>query len=143
MDIVDRWATEVVKVEGYSRYCDDFCFYSNDKKLLLAVQQELPTFLWEQRRLTLSRSDLFQTARGVDYLGYRHFGNYKLIRKKTAKRMKKRLLRIYDEIKDGEDPMQYQSHIASAYGWLRNANGYNFGLKLHMPYLMKKAGIHL
>ena len=48
----------------------------------------------KEKRLLLkfSKFNLFPVSRGIDFLGYRHFpGGYVLLRKTTAKRVKKRM----------------------------------------------------
>ena len=41
--------------------------------------------------MEFNRSDVFNIKQGVDFLGYRHFDNYILVRKRTAKRMMKKV----------------------------------------------------
>ena len=141
MHDLDLWSSTRIGVGGYVRYCDDFCYYSNDKSVLRDIKDLLPDLLWNTRRLTLSKCNLFPTSQGVDFLGYRHFDNYKLMRKSTIKRMKRRLAKVLEDVKGGADPEQYRSTIASAYGWLSWANSYNLALSMKLFYLMRITGI--
>lgn len=75
-------------VKCYLRYCDDFALFSNDKKLLNEIKFKIIEFLETELKLSLSKCDLFRTTQGVDFLGYRHFKDYILIRKSTVKRVK-------------------------------------------------------
>lgn len=141
MDFMDQRAVHKWKVD-YARYCDDFIFLSNDKELLNQIKAELPNLLWQERKLTLSKLDLFQTARGIDYLGYRFFHNGNiLLRKRTAKALKKRMKRILLAIENGEDPVQYRSSVAAALGTLKHCNSYNLRQTLQLPRLVKLVGI--
>ncbi len=84
-------------------------------------------------KLKMSKCDLFRTTQGVDFLGYRHFKNYKLLRKRTAKRVKKRLPVILRKYKEGKITQEkFRSCIESTYGWVKWANTYNFQLKLKL-----------
>lgn len=87
----DRYVTEDLGINAYVRYCDDFCLFSNDKSELNKAKVKIELFLRDVLKLKMSKCDLFRTTQGVDFLGYRHFKNYKLLRKRTAKRVKKRL----------------------------------------------------
>lgn len=142
MDAVDQWAVHELKVD-YMRYCDDFCFMSNDKGVLNAIKAELPQFLWEERRLTLSKLDLFPTARGMDFLGYRFFPNGTiLLRKRVAKTIKRRMAKIVYRIHCGDDPEQYRSSVASALGILKQCHSYNLRQAIKLRWLVNKVGIN-
>ena len=141
MDIVDRWAVQDLRVE-YLRYCDDFAFFSNDKDQLNYIKANLPPFLMETRKLTLSKNDLFPCSRGLDFLGYRFFPNgCILLRKRTARALKRRMRRIARNISYGENPYHYQSAVASAAGLLKWCNSYNLRKSVRLPWLIKKTGI--
>ena len=125
----------------YLRYCDDFCIFSNDKKILNECRFYLIQFLSEKLKLTLSKCDIFPITRGVDFLGYRHFDNYILLRKRTVKRVRKRLARLpylYEKKKITAE--QYRSSVASTWGWLKHANSHNLSVALQLNELRKKVG---
>ena len=129
----DRFVTEKLKIKAYLRYCDDFCLFSNDKNELNQAKQQIEIYLRDVLKLKMSKCDLFRTTQGVDFLGYRHFKNYKLLRKRTAKRVKKRLPVILRKYKEGKITQEkFRSCIESAYGWVKWANTYNFQLKLKL-----------
>ena len=123
---LDMFLKHKHKVKDYIRYCDDFCLFSNDKKLLNGLIGEITLFLQEKLKLKLSKCDLFPVVRGVDFLGYRHFPNYILLRKKTAKRIKKRLAQLPILLDKGFVTSEYcKSYLASIKGWLKWGNTYN------------------
>jgi len=125
----------------YLRYCDDFCLFNNDKKKLFECRQILTDFIDEKLKLRFSKCDIFPVSRGVDFLGYRHFNNYILLRKKTTKRVRKRLAALpylYENKKITAE--QYRSSVASTWGWLKHANTHNLQVTLQFKELMKKVG---
>lgn len=127
MTALDRYVKEELKIKCYLRYCDDFLLFSNDKEELNRAKHLIIKFLKEELHLTLSKCDLFKTSRGVDFVGYRHFKNYLLLRKSTAKRIKKRLPKIYEKYKAGIiSAEEFRSTIDSYIGWAEWANAYNF-----------------
>lgn len=127
MSALDRFVKEELKIKCYLRYCDDFLLFSNSKDELNRAKHKIIKFLKEKLHLTLSKCDLFKTSRGVDFVGYRHFKNYILLRKSTAKRIKKRLPKIYEKYKAGIiSPDEFRSIIDSYLGWAEWANAYHF-----------------
>jgi retron-type reverse transcriptase len=125
----------------YIRYSDDFCLFNNDKKVLKKCRDNLTDFIDGKLKLKFSKCDIFPIKRGVDFLGYRHFNNYILLRKSTAKRVRKRLtlLPVLFE-KNKITAEQYRSSVASTWGWLKHANSHNLQAALHFTELMKKTG---
>jgi len=125
----------------YIRYCDDFCLFNDDKRKLHECRQILHDFIGEKLELRFSKCDIFPVSRGVDFLGYRHFDNYILLRKSTVKRVRKRfasLPYLYEHKKiTGE---QFRSSVASTWGWLKHANSHNLRITLQFKELMEKVG---
>ena len=77
-------------------------------------------FLKTELELEYSKCDIFDTKQGIDFCGYRHFKKYILIRKRTAKRIKRRLRDLH-----GTDD-HILGQLASANGIMKHSNSYNF-----------------
>lgn len=130
MNELDRYVKEELKIKDYLRYCDDFCLFSNDKSELNEDKKLIIDFLNNNLKLNMSKCDLFQTSQGVDFLGYRHFKNYKLLRKRTAKRITKKLPKVLDNYRNGTMTQDsFRSTVESILGWINWANTHNFKLK--------------
>lgn len=139
MTPLDRYVKEVLKCKDYERYSDDFCLFSNDKKYLQDCKEKIRVFIKEQLDLEFSKCDVFHTKQGVDYLGYRHFDNYKLVRKRTAKRTSKRMRTLPEMLKSGKITVEhYEGSVASANGVLKHANTYNLRKKIGLEKLQKE-----
>lgn len=134
---LDMHVKHVWKVRAYLRYCDDFCLFSNDKGQLRELAVGIREFLSVNLGLRLSKCDLFPVSRGLDFLGYRHFpGGYVLLRKRTAKRMQRRLRSIPAMLASGRLTLETaRSVLASTRGWMRWANTRNFALSLGLEAL--------
>jgi hypothetical protein len=75
----------------------------------------------------------------VDFLGYRHFDNYILLRKSTSKRVRRRLERLPKRYAAGKiTAEQYRSSVGSTYGWFKHANSHNLLVALKFNELMKE-----
>lgn len=129
LSFLDNFVKHELKCKCYERFCDDFLLFSNDKAFLSGCRIRIKDFIEKELDLKFSKCDLFRTKQGVDFCGYRHFRKYVLLRKSTAKRIKKRFARIARN-KSRLAPEYVQGMTASAYGWLKHCCSYNFWRKL-------------
>jgi len=135
---LDQRVKHVYKVKHYIRYCDDFLFFHDDKNELRKIAKDVKTFLNERLGLKMSKCNLFPVSQGVDFLGYRHFPRYVLLRKSTAARVKRRLKVLPRLFAAGRITFEtLRSCVASYTGWMRWANCHNFGLKLQLDNLQE------
>ena len=136
---LDMYIKHELKCRDYLRYSDDFCLFSNDKKYLQDCKIKIQKFINEKLLLEFSKCDIFNTKQGVDYLGYRHFDNYILVRKRTAKRTAKRLRKLPKLLKCGKISVEkYEGSVASAWGVLKHANSYNFRKKVKLAEMQSE-----
>ena len=124
LSFLDNFIKHDLKCHDYERFCDDFLLFSNNKDYLNHCKKEIEKYLREKLNLSFSKCDLFQTKQGVDFCGYRHFGKYVLLRKSTARRIKKKNRKLR-KIKKPDDPY-YINFKASVKGWLSHSCSYNF-----------------
>jgi hypothetical protein len=135
---LDQHVKHVYKTKHYIRYCDDFLFFHNDKAELRRIAKDLKVFLTETLGLKMSKCELVPVSQGVDFLGYRHFPRYVLLRKSTAVRVKRRLKILPRLFEAGRITLEYfRSCIASYSGWMRWANCHNLSLKLQLDKLQE------
>ncbi|MFA5652044.1 MAG: reverse transcriptase domain-containing protein [Candidatus Paceibacterota bacterium] len=122
MNKFDQFVKHKLKVEYYIRYADDFVFMSDDKKWLEGLVSKISGFLWNELRLTLHPDKLFleTLASGVDFLGWVHFPNHKVLRTITKRKM-------FRKLKESNKEETAQSYL----GLLSHGNGF----KLHKKIL--------
>ncbi len=89
MNEFDQWMKHRMKVKYYIRYADDFVILSQDKDYLLELIPKIADFLEEKLKLQLHPDKVFikTFASGVDFLGWVHFSNHRVLRTATKKRM--------------------------------------------------------
>ena len=137
---LDTYIKNTLKIKNYLRYNDDFILFGNNKKVLKDIQEDVRLFLKEKLNLTLSKEKIQSIENGIDFVGYRHFPNKILLRKASAKRMKRNLnIKHYKFIKGHTKPDQFISTIQSIRGWLKWANTYNFQQALKLDSLLQEA----
>lgn len=86
----DHWIKEVKHIKYYLRYMDDLIILASTKEELHKLRLDIAEYLSKLGLELKKNYQVFPTAiRGVDYVGYRSFYGYTLLRKATKKRMKK------------------------------------------------------
>ena len=135
---LDKLIKQELHVKDYFRYCDDF-FLFGTKERLKELRPIVIDFVYGTLHMRLSKCLLYPTSHGVDALGYRHFPSGKiLLRKSTAKRIKKRLKSLPHELKQGRvSKERAQGQIASAWGVMKHANTYHLRYRINLGELRK------
>lgn len=123
---LDHFCKQELGIRDYIRYCDDFLLFSDDKAYLHDCRKRIEDFIWRELELTYSKADVFSVRQGIDFCGYRHFDNYILVRKSTARKQMRKLRLLPGMLRDGaltKDRMR--STIDSISGWIKHANSHN------------------
>lgn len=122
----------------YVRYCDDGCILHSNKDVLNMLLGEVETYLTKNLQLELNpKTQIFPVdVRGIDFLGYRCFRNYTLLRKSSAKRMKKKI-QLIEKYHEMMKPQHIISSIMSYYGWMNFCNCHH----LRERYIMRNKEI--
>ena len=70
---------------------DDFLILDFNKRELHKIKREIGEFLGDKLKLELHprKANIFPVGKGIDFLGYQIFGNYKLLRKSFIESKKK------------------------------------------------------
>lgn len=132
----DHWIKEDKRIKYYFRYMDDVVILGDSKKELHQLRREIERLFNQRLGLTVKDNwQVFPTfKRGIDFVGYRFFLNYTLLRKSTAKQYKRKMTSIMKKIQRGDD-MNYSEwcSINSYYGWLKFCNGFRLYEKYSNP----------
>ncbi|MEK7650125.1 MAG: reverse transcriptase domain-containing protein [Patescibacteria group bacterium] len=89
MNEFDQFMKHKLKAEYYIRYADDFVILSQNKEWLENILNHISNFLQERLKLQLHPDKVSITtfASGVDFLGWTHFPDYRVLRTTTKKRI--------------------------------------------------------
>lgn len=90
LSFFDHWLKEQKRVKYYLRYMDDMIILSDNKEYLHQLRKDIEAYLSENLCLKLKENwQVFPTyVRGIDFVGYRSFGDYTLLRRSTKARLK-------------------------------------------------------
>lgn len=132
----DHWLKENKDLKYVVRYMDDVVIFHKSKKFLNYLREEITWYLNKNLKLKLKDNwQVFPTnIRGVDFVGYRHFFGYKLLRKTTCKRFKRKARDINKKYKKNNiiSFTEYCS-INSYKGWMMHCNSYRLRNKYINP----------
>lgn len=89
MNRFDQFIKHTLKAKYYIRYADDFVILSEDKKWLDRVLPRIKEFLWSELGLELNSSkvSIRTISSGIDFLGWVHFPDNRVLRTATKRRM--------------------------------------------------------
>lgn len=100
---LDYFVKHKLKAKYYIRYVDDFVIQHNSREQLSIWKEEINKFLKEELKLELhqEKSRIIPLSRGIDFVGFRNFYYYKLLRKRNYT--------IYKNSKTSTDNIKYKS----------------------------------
>lgn len=131
----DHWIKEVKRVKHYYRYMDDIVIFSDLKADLHRLRVEIDTKFCKIKLTIKDNWQVFPTAvRGVDFVGYRVFPGYKLLRKSTCKEMEHKMRLIRKKHEEGH-MISYSEYCAvnSYLGWMKHCDSYRLQEKYIKP----------
>ena len=134
----DHWLKEKMKIKKIIRYMDDMVIFHRSKEFLHWLFLKMNEYLNENLKLTIKQNwQVFPTdVRGVDFVGYRFFFGYKLLRKSTCKKFKRKMLHIKQKQDEGK-LINYSEwcSVNSYAGWLSWCDSWRLFEKYITPIL--------
>jgi RNA-directed DNA polymerase len=114
MNEFDQFVKHQLKAKYYIRYADDFVILSRNRKQLENMLPRINGFLKSELQLTLhpNKVSISTVASGIDFLGWVHFPDHRVLRTSTKRRMLKRVRGLE------EDNATVQSYL----GMLKSGN---------------------
>lgn len=93
MNEFDQFVKHDLKTRYYVRYTDDFVIFSEDRAWPKKQIPPIQKFLAERLKLVLhpQKVSITTVASGVDFLGWLHFPDHRVLRTATKRRMMRRL----------------------------------------------------
>ncbi|OGG92551.1 hypothetical protein A3G63_02535 [Candidatus Kaiserbacteria bacterium RIFCSPLOWO2_12_FULL_52_8] len=89
MNEFDQFVKHKIKAKYYIRYADDFVIFSHDRTHLVEILPYMDVFLRYQLKLKMhpNKVSIATLSSGVDFLGWVHFPDRRVLRTSTKKRM--------------------------------------------------------
>ena len=133
---LDHLLKEDYGVDCTYRYMDDVVVLGETSAELHALKTDIFGYLAAERHLTVKPD--YQVypidARGIDFVGYKIFPDYALLRKSTKLRMEKAMTKIADKVAAGVE-LTYSDfcRFGSYKGWLLPCNSHRLYDKYFRP----------
>lgn len=122
MNEFDQFVKQKLKQKYYIRYADDFVFLSEDKSELIELIRYIVCFLSQEMKLELhpDKVSIKTLTSGVDFLGWIHFPDHRVLRTATKRRMVARI---------------NENNVSSYLGLLSHGNTEKLKVEL-LPYMV-------
>lgn len=132
----DHWIKEVKGIKHYFRYMDDIVILHESIEYLHQLKVEIIEYLSHEKHLTVKQNYqvFYLKDRGLDFVGYRVFPDFVLLRSSTARRMKTKLTNMQVKISNG-GLITYSEYCSfnSYKGWLLYCNSHRLYTKYFEP----------
>jgi retron-type reverse transcriptase len=142
---LDHFIKETLGMKYVVRYMDDIIILSDSKEQLHQVREIIDEYL--KHNLNLHLKDNWQIyevdKRGIDFIGFRSFHGYTLLRKRTCQKFKRKMNKIKQKQDAGQLINYSEWCSANSYnGWLDMCDGYRLWLKYVVPVLPSMVGYY-
>jgi RNA-directed DNA polymerase len=90
---LDHFVKHRLRAKFYIRYLDDFVILHSDKDVLRRWEKQINEFLYDRLKLELhpDKTKIYPLRNGVNFLGFRIFFRYKLLKKSNRCLIRKRI----------------------------------------------------
>lgn len=133
MNELDQFIKHELKIRYYARYTDDFVIISGTDKEFDYLLERITNFLRDRLRLGLHPHKVMirKLLHGIDFLGYVIRPHHKLPRRKTRRRIERKLGQRLNEYKEGKiEETSLKQSLLSYLGLLSHANAHRFAERL-------------
>lgn len=134
----DHWVKEELHIKHYYRYMDDVVIFASSKEELHEIHRKVTAYTRDYLHLNIKGNyQIFPTkVRGVDFVGYRFFGEYTLLRKSTAINFKRKMRACRKKMENNIPPTYSEWCSFNSYkGWLGNCDSYRLFKKYMEPLI--------
>ena len=110
---LDYFVKQELKAKHYIRYVDDFVILHESKEQLEIWKEQIKEFLKNKLKIELhpDKSRIIHLSQGVDFVGFRCFYHYRLLRKRNIRKMQ------YKVEDFSTSNILYRQIIESFQGW--------------------------
>ena len=136
---LDHYVKEQLKIKYYIRYVDDFVIFHESKIMLEYYQEKIDEFLKTKLALELhpDKSKIIKFSNGTNFLGFRIFSEFRLIRKRNLRKFEKEFLMLKELYQKGA--VEREKVIEIFQGWIAyvsHADTYKY--RRHITRLFNK-----
>jgi len=125
---LDYFVKHKLGVKFYLRYVDDFVILHENKEQLKEWKAKIEKFLEQELKIELhpDKTKIVSLYRGVDFVGFRNFYHYRLLRKRNIKNMRRKI-------------EMFQQGLMDKKKFLESFQGWNAYAKWANSYALRKS----
>ena len=140
LDPLDHFVKDRLGIKGYVRYVDDFLVFSDDKKYLAEVREQIRCFLVSLRlRFHPKKNVISAVKNGIRFLGFRVFPTHRLLPKVNVRRFRRRIRDMQQSFTTGEISLpEIQQRMMSWSGHASQADTYRLRCSLFAAMLFRR-----
>ena len=125
----DQFVKHKLRIKYYIRYVDDFVILHESKEELAIGGGAIESFLLKNLKIGLhkDKTKITSLSKGIDFVGFRNFYHFKLLRKRNIRNMQRKI-KLFNE-----DIVNYSKFFEIFQGWSaysKWADTYKLKLKL-------------
>ncbi len=116
LDALDQYAKRTLGIRYYIRYMDDVIILADSKEKLRTWKDLLTDFLSSELELDLNRKTCIRPiGQGIEFVGYRIWGDRAVLRKRTSLKIKRSLKGIAKKYREYEIDLQDVTQSLASY----------------------------
>ena len=126
LDGLDHYMKDDLGIRYYLRYMDDFVVIGPSKSWCRTVLEQVETYVTHTLHLRLNpKTGIWPVTHGLDFVGYRHWSDHVLPRKRTVKRARAQFKCMKQLYAQGRIDLDYiRPRVASFTGYMSHCDGY-------------------
>ena len=121
---LDQYCKHVLHIGAYIRYMDDILILGPDKEQLKEYHKKIAEFLCNVLHLDLNdKTCIRPVSMGIEFVGQRVWATHCILRKSTARRLKREVRKISENVRDKIITRQeFERRVASIRGMIDHTN---------------------
>ena len=127
LNVLDYHIKHNLKIKYYIRYVDDFVILHNDKETLKFYKKKINNFLKNNLKIELhkEKSKIMELKQGIDFLGFKQFYYYMVLKRNKRKILKNKISLILNEYKETNNYERLMQRIEAILAHIENCNSFN------------------
>ena len=125
LDSLDHFVKDDMGLPYYVRYMDDFVLIGPNKAWCRTALEQIDAFVRASLQLSLNpKTGIWPISKGIDFVGYRHWTDHTLPRKRTVKRARKTFKTFPGLYAAGKIDLDYvTARVVSFTGYMKHCAG--------------------
>lgn len=139
LDALDHHAKENLGIRYYLRYMDDFIVVGQNKAWCRDTLHRLEDFTQSLQLALNPKTSIMPLSSGVDFVGYRHWTDHVLPRKRTVARARRSFRSMQRRYAAGQIDLDFiRARVASFTGYMRHCDGHRSTMAILGDFVLGK-----